>query len=990
MGAETIKEYFYQQEKYEKEYGIDKTVVFIQIGSFYEVYSYDERGADLAKLSNLLDIALTRKNKGKKVSESNPRMMGVPVSSIDKHIRTLMKNGYTVPVIDQDENDPSRRRVNNIYSPGIYIDDVSVADSKNIMCIYIEDEYQLVDKSFIMCIGISVIDVGTGKSVLYEVISRKNDKNLACDEAVRFIHTYNPKEIIVYRKKQDKNTDMEKLQSKEDVINYLELNGMNYSYSESIPKKMLTIKYQELYLKKLFTNTGMYDTAIEYLDLEKRMYCLKSFVLILEFVYSHNPSLLEKIRRPEMFIEDTHLILGNNAINQLNILKSDISADTSSRFKSLIDVVDNSNTNMGKRFLKDRLCNPITDHKQLTKSFETVEFIKNGKIDEIKSLIKGVVDIERLSRKICSKKIHPFELYEFIVSYEKIDKLFNRLSKMKELKYLIKKETVSSMKQFIKYTNSVFDKKNLHCYKISDLKDVNKIEYSLFKKGQFKDIDTVYDKIKNGRNLLEEMCVVLSMYIRDKNKKSTDTKTKISVNHNRRDGYFMKTTNNRVEILKNRLKNVKSVKITDDYSLDPQNLKFKNLQGKSNEAKIFCDDFDNLDTDNNVEEFSRLSVDKYNDIMEHIRSIYTETFNDVSDTVAQIDFYLSSAVTAEKYNYCKPVIRHDKNKGFINTEKLRHPIIERIIGSEYVPHDISLGFNDLDGMLIFGLNSAGKSSLMKAVGLAVVMAQSGMFVPATDFMFSPFSSLFARITGNDNIFKGLSSFALEMVELDAILKRASPKTLIIGDEVCRGTESVSGNSLVASTILRLSHKRSPFMFATHLHDVPKIKQIKELNNVKSYHLTVDIDEKTGKLMFDRKLKEGSGETVYGITVAKYFIEDNDFIKEAEKIRKSIIKQPTTYIADKTSRYNAKIVMDCCQVCGKTSSDDDIPLDTHHINFQKDCDEKFVKSKPHIGKNSEQNLVVLCKKCHQNVHNKKIIINRKIKTSHGIEIQVTQK
>jgi DNA mismatch repair protein MutS len=162
---------------------------------------------------------------------------------------------------------------------------------------------------------------------------------------------------------------------------------------------------------------------------------------------------------------------------------------------------------------------------------------------------------------------------------------------------------------------------------------------------------------------------------------------------------------------------------------------------------------------------------------------------------------------------------------------------------EYIPNDISLGTtaeNNINGILLYGLNSSGKSTCMKAVGLSIVMAQSGLFVPATEFSYSPYESLLARITGNDNILKGLSSFALEMTELRAILKRASPKTMVLGDEVCRGTENISAISLVTSTIERLSKTGSNFIFATHLHKVAEMESIKMLDNVKAFHLTVDL------------------------------------------------------------------------------------------------------------------------------------------------------
>ena len=206
---------------------------------------------------------------------------------------------------------------------------------------------------------------------------------------------------------------------------------------------------------------------------------------------------------------------------------------------------------------------------------------------------------------------------------------------------------------------------------------------------------------------------------------------------------------------------------------------------------------------------------------------------------------------------------------------------------------------------------------MKAVGLTVILAQCGLYVPCKKLVFSPYESLYARITGNDNILKGLSSFALEMTELRAILTRSNNNTLVIGDEICRGTEQTSGTSIVAATIKQLSDKKSSFIFASHLHKVPELQIIKELENIKCFHLIVNYDEKTDNLVFNRKLKEGSGPNVYGLTVAKYLIDDNEFIKLAESIKKNHMNESENLINDKTSRYNKNLYVYECKICKET-------------------------------------------------------------------------
>jgi DNA mismatch repair protein MutS len=150
-----------------------------------------------------------------------------------------------------------------------------------------------------------------------------------------------------------------------------------------------------------------------------------------------------------------------------------------------------------------------------------------------------------------------------------------------------------------------------------------------------------------------------------------------------------------------------------------------------------------------------------------------------------------------------------------------------------------------------------------------------------------------------------------MVELKAILRRANSKSLIIGDEICRGTEHVSGSAIVASAIINLSKANASFILATHLHEISTMERITKLENVKSFHLSVEHDKKTDSLIFDRKLREGSGEPIYGVTVAKYIINDADFIETANEIKNEILKTHGTLIPDKKSRYNAEVYIDEC-------------------------------------------------------------------------------
>jgi len=368
---------------------------------------------------------------------------------------------------------------------------------------------------------------------------------------------------------------------------------------------------------------------------------------------------------------------------------------------------------------------------------------------------------------------------------------------------------------------------------------------------------------------------------------------------------------------------------------------------------------------------------------------YATTFTSLIKLIIQIDTISNNAYISKKYHYTKPIIREGCGCGgggcsgggsgcgggcgsFINAKNLRHPIIEQIIDYEYVPHDITLNNNDKKGILIYGVNSCGKSSLMKAVGLNVIMAQCGLYVPAEHFEYDIFTSLYTRISGNDNLFKGQSSFIVEMNELRTILKKCNNYSLVLGDEICRGTEYLSGNAIVGASIIKLCNMSTKFLFATHLHDLPNLEKIKEMNTIKFYHLSVE--QKGGELVFNRKLEEGTGEQIYGITIAKYILDDPEFINTAIELKNNLLdnkrkgENVPTYklVNDKVSTYNKNVYVDKCYMCSGVEK-----LETHHLIHQKDFNDTINglihAQKMHVQKDGKANLVVLCRKCHDKVH-----------------------
>jgi DNA mismatch repair protein MutS len=253
---------------------------------------------------------------------------------------------------------------------------------------------------------------------------------------------------------------------------------------------------------------------------------------------------------------------------------------------------------------------------------------------------------------------------------------------------------------------------------------------------------------------------------------------------------------------------------------------------------------------------------------------------------------------------------------------------------------------------------------MKAVGICVLLAQAGSFVPADSMQICPYTSLHSRIWSHDNLWAGLSSFAVEIGELRDILDAADDKSLVLGDEVCSGTESISATSLVAATLEHLHTRGSHFLFATHLHDLLKVPGLLERPGISVFHLRV-IRTLEGKLIYDRTLLPGSGSSTYGLEVAKAMGLPFSFMERAYSIRSIIGGEQSVQ-----SSWNSGVFRKSCELCGCTIASE---LEVHHIEHREDG-----------GSNSPRNLAVVCKACHHKHHDEGMEIPPLQQTSEGAE------
>ena len=953
--------YFKIQRLVEQKYGKD-SIVFMEIGTFFEVYEVNNEKEQIGKakeIAELLNIQLTRKNKNILHNDrKNPLRAGVPAVSFEKHLsKILQKETYTIVIIKQIGIPPKVKRVvESIISPGTNFDYTISSEENFITSIFIDK----VKQNYI--VGFSSIDVTTGKCLFNEVYGTSEDSMFGLDELFNYLIVNKSSEVII--------TFLDKSINQKEILDYLELSHKPHHINTSRAK----ISYQNELFKNIFEINSLLS-PIEELDMEHFALASESLAVLIDFVIEHDSEIVKRLKRPIKLDISKYLYLGNNALEQLNIISKDKSI-------SILNIIDFTSTAMGRRLLKERLSHPIKDKIELNKRFKLSQNLFNY-YTGIEEFLSRIYDIERLSRRIKLNRIHPFELYYL---YESLIAIKSIVKFMEDFLFLKPPCKSSDIEIFINNIEQTFYIEELAKFMLKDIsKNIIKPQ-----------INSQIDELETQNQELFSKLELIKAHILSYLKNSDESF--VTINRLDKEGFYFNITKSRFSSIKDELINSyitigKKVYYFGDF----------NIKVQTQNVKITNELTANI-TDKWVSNLTKIISLNKAVFKEKIREYdikFSELLNNLVNFIAEIDVTISNIKASKALNLEKPqIIDCKKDDNFLEITALRHPIIE--LNEEkgiYVPNDIILGNleyakeefssnviiknakdkNSTTGVLLYGINSSGKSSLMKSVGVAIILAQSGFFVPAKEMRFCLFDSIFTRISGADNIARGLSSFAVEMLELKNIFNRATAKSIILGDEISHSTETLSGLSIVASAIVKLSKKRSLFIFATHLHQLPLIDEVKALKNIICLHLSVIYDEANDKLIYSRKLEYGTGSSLYGLEFAKSLHMDREFLNLASNIRKKLsnnLDKIERLKGKKQSRYNKNLYVSTCAICGEAVDD------IHHIKEQKEAKGNFID---HFKKNHKYNLIPLCKKHHRMVHNGKLIINGFIATSKGLEL-----
>ena len=1053
-----ITEYLNIQKEHEKKYG-ERTVVLMQIGAFYEIYEYsveyctseeakiDREGnvwnesiGHAINISVVLNCVLTYENGNEPYGVSNPHKVGFPVISYEKNRATLLANDYTVIRVDQQKNGgakgPMRRFVAEVCSPTMQLDHIGLnRPTSNIACIYIEYQQGAIKgnfrskfDNFLITTGIAVVDVITGQNRVCEFYSKSDDQIHPVQELYRFLISHYPRELIIHIGDMPDELSHHSDANPNPYIDYLykalELQRFDRltTHVNEVPQDYSKIAYQIEFLNKIFNKewaashsrrdedvTGIRlnivqkrnEKIIEDLGFERMNYGRIAYMLLMQHCHYHNTDIISRLSKPDLeWLDDKkHLILTHNAIVQLDLIPEigkAVARRRRTQIDSLMSVLDQNQTHLGRRYLHNLLQNPMSDPEDIQTFYSMVGEMLACKVQEdplwlyLERQLKELPDIGRLQRKLEIKLITPKELAVLYKAYIKIINIYLCIlnSQAPTLhKQLFAQEDSNSFNQFIARFSRILNFEALECCHVDTSSESNSrwMEFAdnPILPGIYSDIDEQYQRLLTAETTLQQIVDHLNTFlVRTTGKKLAYKSAKKKQGATKQDptGTVLTTTISKANTL-----GLAPVDVNLCGTLQISAYTSSERIITSDRISAICAEIDT------VRMWMRqriLSV--YESVIEEMANKYT-FYVAVATFVAKVDLVHSYSKVSYRYHYHCPEIvppEKDGDVSFIQVREIRHPIIERIIDGAYVTNDIALGSNtsnenkqgdDLEqsnGILLFGINTAGKSSLAKALGLNVIMAQAGCYTPSR-MRYRPYKKIITRLSGSDNIFKGESSFAVEMTELRTILRQADSNTLVIGDELCKGSETHSGMAITGSAILWLIERKCSFLFATHMHELLNLSYINNIppEILRICHLSICYNDDTDSLIYDRKIKPGSGSSLYGLMVAKSLGLPVDFINKANEMLLEITKQNKEVLVPKRSRYNGKVYVDSCVICGKTKLDTE--LQTHHIIEQSTAINNIVTKTFTVNgqssklgtmhKNSKDNLIVLCRTCHADLH-----------------------
>ncbi|MBC7087291.1 MAG: DNA mismatch repair protein MutS [Tissierellales bacterium] len=796
-----MKQYMSIKEKYKD------SILFFRLGDFYEMFFEDALIA-----SKELELTLTQRESG--LEEKAP-MCGVPHHVAEQYIYRLVEKGYKVAVCDQVE-DPAlakgivKREIVKVVTPGTIVDSLALDEKSNnfLASIYFDD----------YGVGLSYVDNSTGEIYTTQFITSESDKlSFLVDELGKIM----PSELIINSSFTNYKREMNFIKNK--------LNPYINIYEE----KSTSLDTYKLVVNEFFSHENISNN-----NLDEKIYCYISLGKLLEYLKETQFNKIEHIDYFQYYEPEQYMVIDLSTRTNLEINET---IRGKSKKGALINILDKTVTSIGGRLLKKWLEQPLINQREIEERLNIVEYFTKNLIilDEIRSLLKNVYDLERLSTKIVNGVCNARDLLSLKISIEVLPEIKNLLTNSSsKILNNIGLELDDLRDIFIVIQNS-----------ISEDAPISVKDGGIIKENFSKDLDELREISRNSKKLLAEF--------EAKQKDITGIKN-LKVGYNRVVGYYIEVTKTNVNLI-------------PDYYIRKQTL--------SNSERYFTEELKEIEEKilGADEKAIQLEYELFQKIREDIKS-QIKRVQKCSKKISYLDVLSNFAYVAVENNYVRPKFN---NNGIIEIYEGRHPVVEKLItNQEFIPNDLYLDNKENMIYIITGPNMAGKSTFMRQVAIITLMSQIGSFVPAKKANISIVDRIFTRIGASDNLTQGESTFMVEMNEVSNIVKNATSKSLIVLDEVGRGTSTYDGLSIAWAVVEYIaSNIKAKTLFATHYHELTEIE--KTIEGVKNYHITVK--ESGEDIIFLRKIVEGKANKSFGIQVAKLSGLHQSIINRANEI-----------------------------------------------------------------------------------------------------------
>ena len=949
-------------------------------------------------------------------------MAGFRDYNVERYIQTAVDANFTVVVYTQKDTEKGRmtRELTGVYSPGTFLPsdaDNTTKMTNNVLCIWLDlyspkvgSSSQIHNKQQIIC-GAAVVNIFTGKSSLFEYETPMEMVPATFDALERFVCTHAPSETIFvtpFREDVDSRKVLQYIGVASRTIHLLHQCDTAESTQDKDQQDILARCRQQKYIRHVLSSFFQEDTYDICDEFRNYVVGTQAYCYLLHFIQERNPNLVRKIALPQFDNQTNNMVLANHTLRQLNIINDGNSAAedadmSGSNLRSVAAFLNKCGSAVGRRRFLNQIVHPTFDTVWLNSEYDAIAKLLEypDLIDQFRKTLREVADLEKIGRQLVSRKLNPDsiarlyksglaiqqihaciinanpDLCEYLVENDRVDNPPKYSGSEKDPNKLVE-SWVTSLLEFISL--------NLIVEKCEGCGSMTNFDENIVRPGVSDDLDELLKRMEENELLFQEIRLTFNtMMSKIDATKSSSTTEYVKVHETEKTGSFLQLTKKRSATLKKHLgellKKDPDAKIV--FSLGKSNIPVavSDIQtitaGTTNDTISFTL-LDRIVREKiTIRDTINVTIAKaYAGFLERLEIHCLAIIDNLTNFIAKVDVLQSKSYVAKTYGYCRPTIdaSQPSSSSYVSAKGLRHVLIEHIQTQElYVANDITLGkfgdsredaFSDSEksymGMLLYGTNAVGKTSLIRALGVAVIMAQSGMYVPCSAFTYCPYRAIFTRILGNDNLFKNLSMFAVEMSELRVILNSADKFSLVLGDELCSGTETESALSIFVSGLTDLHQKSATFLFATHFHEILKFDEIKALTKIAIRHMAVHYDRESDCLVYDRVLREGAGNRLYGLEVAKSLHLPDEFIERAYLIRNKYFPDMRGALSSPSSKYNASKLRGLCELCKE-----DLAEEMHHLQEQHLAD-----SNGRIGaihKNHPANLMSLCEKCHNKMH-----------------------